>query len=223
MIDTFLEIFSRPEFFYDLTVHTVAVLITATLAFVTWLIKNSYDNYTEEMKLLVKMEVYLIKDRSALYDNRDSFSTWLSCLKESRAYTGAMQGYASQEIDFYNVSNLDLLNKFNNVAYRLQRFETDINHNFTEYRNGINKFFESKDLKADGWENFNINLLTQLEILRQSYNDAIEETESLLAFLRVYKKQKRWSVFRPLKFLNTPIFPRISHKAVEKELQEIKK
>lgn len=223
MINTLLEIFSRPEFSYDLTVHTAAVLITATLAFVTWLIKNSYENYTEEMRLLVKMEVYLIKDRSALYDNRDSFSTWLNCLKESRAYTGAMHGYASQEIDFYNVSNLDLLNKFNNVAYRLKRFETDINHNFAEYRNDINKFFESKDLKADGWGDFNRNLLTQLEILRQSFNDAIEETESLLAFLRVYKKQKRWSVFRLLKLLNTAIFPCISHKAVEKELQDIKK
>lgn len=223
MMNTLLEIFSRPEFFYDLTVHTAAVLITATLAFVTWLIKNSYESYTEEMKLLNKMEVYLIKDRIALYDNRDSFNTWLSCLKESRAYTGAMHSYASHEIDFYNVSNLDLLNKFNSVAYRLQRFETDINHNFTEYRNVINKFFESKDLKTDGWENFNRNLLTQLDILRQSFNDAIEETESLLAFLRVYKKQIRWSVFRPLKFLNTPIFPCISHKAVEEELKVIQK
>jgi hypothetical protein len=221
MINSVLEIFSKTDFFYDLIVHTAAVLITAVLAFVTWLIKNAYDSYVNEMKLLVKIEVYLSRDRASLVDNRDSFGKWLKCLNESRAYTGAMHSYASQEIDFYNVSNLDLLNKLNDLTYRLHRFDTAINHNFSEYRNGINKFFESKDIKADGWESFNKNLLEQLKILQESFNEAIKETESTLAFLRVYKKQRRWSVFRPLKFLNTPIFPCISHKAVEKELKDI--
>ncbi len=223
MTNSVLEVFSKPEFFYDLTIHTAAVFITALLAFVAWLIKNAYEGYTNEIKLLVKIEVYLSKDRAALIDNRDSFGKWLGCLKESRAYTGAIYSYASQEIDFYNISNLDLLNKLNSLTYKLQRFEIDINHNFTEYRNGVNKFFESKDLKADGWEDFNKNLLEQLENLQESFNEAIEETESTLAFLRVYKKQIRWSVFRPLKFLNTPIFPYISHKAVEEELKVIQK
>lgn len=223
MINTIAGIFSKPEFLYDLTVHTAAVLITVLLAFITWLIKSSYENYINEMKLLVKIEVYLIKDNAALHDNKDSFRTWLECLKEPRAYTGAMHSYASQEINLYNVSNLDLLNKLNNLTYRLQRFETDINHNFSEYRNGINKFFESKNLETDGWETFNENLLTQLETLEQSFNEAIKEIESTIAFVRVYKKQRRWSLFRPLKFLNTPIFPCISHKAVEKELEELQK
>lgn len=217
------EIFSKPEFFYDLTVHAVAVLITAVLAFVVWLIKNAYESYINEIKLLVKIEVYLIKDRAALSDNKDSFELWLECLKNSRAYTGAMRSYISQEIDFYNVSNLDLLNKFNSLTYRLHRFDIDINHNFSEYRNGINNFFESKDLKADGWEDFNKNLLVQLERLQRSFDEAIEEIESTIAFVRVYKKQRRWSIFRPLKFLNTPIFPCISYKAIEKELKDIRK
>ena len=221
MINNITEIFSKPEFVYDLTVHTFAVLITAILAFVTWLIKTSYERYVEEMKLLVKIEVYLIQDKASLTDNRDSFTDWLACLKKEIPYTGAMRSYASYKIDFYNVSNLVLLNKLNNYTYRILRFETDINHNFTEYRNGINKFIDTEIIKPDDWSRFNQNLSDQLEKSRQSFTDAIEETDLILAYLCAYKAQRVWTVFRVMKFLKTPIFPTISEKTIKRNLERI--
>jgi hypothetical protein len=221
MINTVTEIFSKPEFLYDSTVHTFAVLITAALAFITWLIKTSYDRFVAEMKLLVKIEVYLIQDKISLSDNRDSFTDWLACLKKEIPYTGAMRSYGSYKIDFYNVSNLVLLNKLNNYNYRILRFETDINHNFIEYRNGINKFVDTEVIKPEDWSRFNQNLLGQLDKLRQSFTDAIEETDQILAYLCAYKEQKTWTIFRILKWLNTPIFPKISEKRVARNLKRI--
>lgn len=222
MIDSIVENISKPEFSYDLTITTISILISLLFAFCAWLIKDAYEKWLFETKLLLKIEVYLIRDRATLLSNQEKFAEWITALERNRAYSYAFQNYRLDNLDFYEVSNVDLLNRLNKLSYSLAGFESDTSNTFSDYRQGLQLFFNQNSVEQQHWVQFNQNLRGQLEIIKGNFNDAVKDTNEALALLRAYKKQKLFSLFRLVKKLSTP-FPSLSYASVEKELKELEK
>lgn len=222
MINSVVDNFSNPDFSYDLTITTISISISALLAFCVWLMKDAYERWVLETKLLLKIEMYLIRDRAALLQNKESFDEWIGSLKINRARSFVFRNYRTDNVDFHEISNLELLNKLNRLSYSLTGFESDEKNTLEEYRQGLQLFFNSNSVDPKHWEQFNENLRSQLEVRKQSYDDAIKDTEEALALLRAHKKQKLFSVFRLVKKLSIPI-PGLSYKVVEDELKELRK
>jgi hypothetical protein len=222
MLNIFVENFSKPDFSYDLTIATISLLVSLLFAFCAWLIKDAYEKWLFETKLLLKIEIYLIRDRATLLLNQEKFTEWISALKDNRAYSYAFQNYRLDNLDFYEVSNLDLLNRLNKLSYSLTGFESDTSNTFNDYRQGLQLFFNQNSVEQEHWIQFNQNLRDQLEVIKGNFNDAVKDTNEALALLRAYKKQKLFSLFRLVKKLSTP-FPSLSYDNVEKELKELGK
>ncbi len=155
MINSVVENFSKPEFSYDLTITTISILISLLFAFCTWLIKDAYEKWLCETKLLLKVEVYLIRDRATLLSNQEKFAEWISALESNRAYSYAFQNYRLDNLDFYEVSNLDLLNRLNKLSYSLAGFESDTSNRFNDYRQGLQLFFNQNSVEQQHWVQFN--------------------------------------------------------------------
>ncbi len=222
MINFFVKNFTDPDFSYDVTVATVSILISLFFAFFTWFIKDAYEKWLFETKLLLKIEVYLIRDRATLLSNHGKFSEWISALRDNRAYSYAFQNYRLDNIDLFEVSNLDLLNRLNRLSYQLAGFESDISNTFADYKHALERFFNRDEVEQKYWQQFNQNLRSQLEVIRVNYKDAISDTNEALALLRAYKKQKLFSIFTLIKKISRP-FPQLSFHSIEAERKELQK
>jgi hypothetical protein len=222
MINSFVKSFTNPEFSYDVTITTISILISLVFAFFAWLIKDAYEKWLFETKLLLKIEVYLIRDRATLLSNQEKFSEWVSALKDNRAYSYAFQNYRLDNIEFFEVSNLDLLNRLNRLSYQLAGFESDISNTFTDYKQALERFFNQAEVEQKYWQQFNQNLRSQLEVIKGNYTDAISDINEALALLRAYKKQKLFSVFTLIKKISRP-FSQLPFHSVETERKELQK
>lgn len=222
MLNILVENFSKPNFSYDLIIETASLLLSLFFAFCVWLIKDAYEKWIFETKLLLKIEIYLIRDRATLLSNREKFTEWIGALKDNRAYSYAFQDYRLDNLDFYEVSNLDLLNSLNKLSYLIKGFESNTSNTFNDYRQGLQLFFNQNSIEQQHWVQFNQNLRSQLEIIKNNFNDAIKDTNEAIALLRAYKKQKFFSLFRIIKKISKPI-PSLPFSSVEKELKELEK
>lgn len=222
MVDFLVKNFLHPQFSYDVTISTVSLLISLFFALFVWLIKDAYEKWSFETKLLLKIEVYLIRDRATLLSNQEKFTEWISALKNNRAYSYAFQNYRLDNIEFFELSNLDLLNRLNRLSYQLAGFESDITNIFADYKRALERFFNQDVVEQKYWEQFNNNLRSQLEVNKVNYDEAISDTNEALALLKAYKKQKLFSTFRLIKKFSSS-FPRLSSHRIEIERKELQK
>lgn len=214
-----INIVFEHDFFRNVIVSSFSFIITTIFAFFVWLLKNGYDNYILETKLLRKTEISLIRDDASITANQEYLEEWIACLKENRPYTCAFRSYSSDNLNFSEISNQEVLNKLNKLTYQLGGLEKDLENTFRNYTILTEKLLDGDHV--DLWTKFNETTIDQLSTFQKNFIDAKEDIIKSLALLRVYGNQKSFSIFKLIRYLNTPLLPRITTNSINIEKASI--
>ncbi len=148
---------------------TAALVVSVSIGFFIWIIKQSYDKHEQELKSLKKLEICLSGDLATNKHNEEYLNDWMDNLKKNKLFSCAFRTYELDNSELVYITNLELINKINTLSYGLNILFNDLKNNYDVYTSNSLRFLD-KDL-VNNWKEMNINTLVQLNIPKNNFYD----------------------------------------------------
>lgn len=200
---------------------SVALLISFLVGFFIWLIQQSYSEYKQEIKALKKVEICLSHDLAANTNNQEYLKKWKDALEKNNLFSVAFTEYSLNTTEFFYVKNFNLINRLNALSFSLNGLYKDLKNIYDTYTSNSFKLLDKNLVKE--WEDMNKNINFQSDKLSKNFVDSEKEIKEVVANLRVYYKQKKFSLFWLFNLLSFNIYPKSTDKKVQKEILELNK
>lgn len=207
--------------FPTLIQDTAALVVSIFIGFFIWIIKQSYDNYEQELKSLKTLEICLSGDLATNKHNEEYLNDWIERLEENKLYSCAFRTYTLGNSELVNINDLKLVNKINTLSYGLNVLFNDLKNNYDVYTSNSIRFLD-KNL-VDNWKEMNINTLKQLSIPKDNFISSEKDIKEAVAYLRAYYNQKRVSIYRLFPYFSLNIYPKLTDRKVQFEIDVLNK
>lgn len=200
---------------------SAALLVSFLIGFLVWLVQQSYSEYKQEIRSLKKLEICLSGDLATNKHNQEYLDDWMVTLKQDKLFSFAFRAYSLDTSELVHIKNTNLINKVNVLSFGLDVLFNDLKNSYDLYSSNSFKFLEGN--LVENWKEMNINTLVQLAVPKQNFIDAEKEIKEVVAYLRAYYDQKRFSIYRVFSFFSYNIYPKLTDKKVQYHIIKLNK
>lgn len=174
---------------------------------------------------LAKFERIFAVNLTTVKDNFEFVDDWISALKNNRPYSFHLEKYFIDDETTFKLSNLELINSVISTNYMLRRTSSDLENIYKGYWEIVFKIDAmpdplQKEANLVRYHSTVINALEQIKKNHTPLNNTIMET---VALVRAVDHVRFHSLFGYLGLLFVDIFPRVTKKLKEVEIEKLRK
>ena len=212
------------EIINEIMVSFTGVVLAIFSAGVIWFLRSAYEKHKAEVLALAKFERIFATNLTLLKDNFEFTDKWIESLSQNRPYSFRFQEYLIGDEGTYKISNLNLINQILSINYKLKRTSLDLDNIYKSYWDIISEINSVKDdqKRTKDLRIYHKNVQQVLQQIKQNYKPLKSDLINVIALIRVVYKIRRHSLFGYMSFLFLDIFPRVTKKAVAKQILFVK-
>lgn len=185
--------------------------------------KSAYEKHRSEKLALAKFERIFATNLTTLKDNFEFVDNWISALKNDRPYSFHLEKYFIDDETTFKLSNLELINSVISTNYMLRRTSSDLENVYKGYWEIVFKIDAMPDpaQKEANLKQYHSTVINALEQIKKNYaplNKGIMET---VVLVRAVDHVRFHSLFGYLGLLFVDIFPRVTKKLKETEMEKL--